>query len=575
LTGTTPSIVEGGRCAIVAAAPGRANVDATAHLSSASGIVTAGQIVLEDPRQLSATLGTAADVAGPALVGAAYEKWRDRCTEHLSGEYAFAVWDRREQTLVSARDGLGIRLLYVAESQNAIVVTNVLAAALCHPAIAADLDEVGLIAFLATGGAADDVRTCYRHVKVVPPGHTLIVRADGVFRPALRRHWQFPHPDGLRRSDDEILEEYRSVLACAVGDRLAMGDTAIFLSGGIDSTTIAAAARAVRPAGGLRAITARYPRYIDDFELPFTRMAARHLDLPLTVIDADQYEPWYEDPADPPLAAPLDEPSLADWRAAVAAAAQHAAVGLYGEDGDALLRPPGWRGLRNAASTAAIAMAAARYTIREKKKAYLGLRWRERLGMVPKRGSLAVPWLSARARSLLQQSGPALVLGAAAEPLPPHPTRPEAQAALASTNVARSLAATIAFETTRRPLELRLPILDSRLLRLVVSVPAIPWSQHKTLPRRAYQGRMPREILDRPKTPLNGFMDAFVAAWRSRGGAAMRPPGSRLAEWVDTREWTRTLQSGAPDAVMAAWRVGALERWLGSRHTVRGGACIR
>lgn len=570
LTGAPPCIVRRGRCALASAAGGLA--------SYASGRVTAGQVVLEDHPRLCATLGEPPHSSGPAVVAAAYEKWRDRCAERLSGEYAFALWDSRDQTLVCARDGLGVRLLYVAEGHDAIVVTNVLAAALRHPSIGVDLDEIGLLEFLANGGPADEIRTCYRNVQVLPPGHTLVVHADRFSRPALRRHWRFPLPDGLRRTEGGILEEYRSLLASAVRDRLGTSGTSIFLSGGIDSTTMAAAAGEVAPAGRLRAITTRYPSYVEDVELPYTRAAADHLGLPLTVADADKHDPWWADAADPPLSAPLDEPMLADWRDAMTVAAQHGPVALYGEDGDALLKPPGWQALRRSASIPAIGIAAARYAIGDRRKPYLGLRWRERLGFVAARASDPSPsWLSTRARTLLLRSGPGLVLGQAAEPLAPHSTRPEAQAALTSTNLSRSFAATIELETIRRPVELRLPILDSRLVRFVVSVPAIPWTQHKTLPRKAYRGRLPGAILDRPKTPLNGFNEALVSAWRAEDRGSVAAPGSPIDQWIDMREWTRVLRMGGADAVMAAWRVGALDRWLRSRVAPAAGspACTR
>jgi asparagine synthase (glutamine-hydrolysing) len=488
----------------------------------------------------------------------------------VGDEQASAMWDPREQTLECTRDGLGIRLLYVADASDAIVVTNVLGAALRYPGLAKALDEAALIAFLVHGDAADDVRTCYRDVKVVPPGHTLTIDARSG-RARLRRHWHFPLPDGIRRTATGILDEYRSLLETAVRDRLGAGATSIFLSGGIDSTTIAAAAASVAAPESLQAITARYPRYVDDGELPFTQAAAGRLQLPLTVFNADQYGPWHTDPRDPPVAAPLDEPTLGNWRDSLAAAAQHGTVALYGEDGDAVLRPPGWRGLRNSASLTAIGAAAARYAIGARRRPYLGLRWRERVGIVPHRG-LAVPaWIAADARDTLARTELATVLGCAPEPLPPHPTRPEAQAVLTSTTVSRHFAATIAPETTRRAIELRFPLLDTRLIRFVMSVPAIPWCQDKALPRRAYKGRLPDAVLTRPKTPLNGFNEGIVAAWRM-GRPDVRRPQDPIAEWIDVTAWRRALEDGTPEAVLAAWRVSALDEWLARRAST---ACTR
>lgn len=571
--GAKPSTRTLGRCALVVAPLHR---DDTAGLSvRPSGVAVAGQIVLENPRPLAAALGEPWPAGGAALVGSAYDKAQDRCTDRVSGEYAFTLWDPREQALVCARDGLGIRLLYIADTPRTVVVTNVLGAALCHPGVADDLDSAALVAFLAHGADADATRTCYRAVRVLPAGHTLVIRARGSAAPTLRRHWRFPLSDGTHRRSNEILEEYRSVLAAAVGDRLDPAGTSIFLSGGIDSTTMAAAAREVAPSSRLHAITTRYERHVEDLELPYTRAAAEHLALPLTVVDADTHAPWSTDPADPPLAAPMDEPMLADWRNALACAAQHGTASLYGEDGDVLFRPPAWGALRKSGSLPAIGLAAARYTILERRLPYLGLRLRERLGLVPRLAHDAPPWLTAQARALLDHGPTDGVLGLAPEALPPHPTRPETQRILTSTTISRVFAATIAPETTLRRVELRLPLLDTRLIRLVVSVPPIPWCQRKLLPRRAYRGRLPAIVLARPKTPLVGFNEAFVEAWRrdERGSPKVPAP---LEDWVDSREWTGALQGGTASAVMEAWRVTALGAWLARRpRGVLRTACTR
>jgi asparagine synthase (glutamine-hydrolysing) len=490
-------------------------------------------------------------------------------------EYAFVGWNRQTRTLRCARDGLGIRLLYVADASDAIVVTNVLAAALCYPGMSADLDAAALIAFLAHGGAVDEIRTCYRDIKVLPPGHTLTIDANSG-QARLRRHWHFPVSDGLRRTDDQILEEYRSCLAAAVRDRLDPAGTSIFLSGGIDSTTMAAAAAEAAAPPTLHAVTTRYPRYVDDSELPFTRAAAERLGLPLTVINADTHDPWQVDPSDAALTSPLDEPLLGDWRDALACAARHGTVAFYGEDGDALLRPPGWQPLRRSASLTEIGIAAARYAFTERKRPYIGLRWRERAGIVRPRGHTAPPWLNAAGRSALDRCEPGSVLGCSADPLPPHPTRPEAQAILTSTTISRHFAATIALETTRRRLELRFPLLDTRVIHLVVSVPSIPWCQQKTLPRRAFRGRLPDHILNRPKSPLIGFNEGLVAAWRRSNTYAIPRPPDPIANWIDVDAWTRAMHSGTPEAVMAAWRVGALCDWLAGRSPLsENAACTR
>jgi asparagine synthase (glutamine-hydrolysing) len=571
--GAYPAVVSLGACALLLAPLHHDDPDGPVVFPA--GIGVAGQIVLEGRRDLASMLRQPTSACGAALAGAAYLRWGESCTDHLSGEYAFALWDPNARTLLCARDGMGLRLLYVADSADTLVVTNVLAAALRHPAIPDDPDDTALIGFLAHGGAVDEVRTPYRHVRVLPAGHTLAVDT-GRGSTRMHRHWRFPVPDPApRRGEASVLEEYRSVLAEAVGDRVSKSRMSIFLSGGVDSTTIAAAAREVAPSTRLHAITTRYPRYVADDELRYVRAAAESLGLPLTVINADRYDAWHARCACPVTPLPLDEPMLADWRDAVACAAGYGTVALYGEDGDALFCPPGWRALRNAGSPGSIAIAAARYAISEKRRPYLGLRCRERLGIRRPRRSITPLWLTEDASAVLARSDRATILGHAPEPLPPHPTRPETQARLTSTTYCRDFASTISADVTRQRVELRFPLFDTRLVQLVVSLPAIPWCQHKALPRRAYRGRLPQDVLDRPKTTLHGFNDALVAAWQRSRSGALPMPGGKLAAWIDHGEWTRTLELGRPEAVMAAWRVLALDTWIAAAQMAgaRSSAC--
>ena len=569
--GSTPNLVERGACALLAAPLHHGDPGSCTGATS----TVVGGVVLEGKRELAAALDEGRSASAIALVAAAHARWGDRFTEHLSGEYAFALWDSRSETFVCARDGMGLRLLYVADSADTLIVTNVLAAALSHPAIDSDIDEGALVEFLYCGGAQDATRTCYRHIQVLPAGHTLSI---DVRRNATRmhRHWHFPRPDPAPpQSDGAVLEQYRSALADAVRDRIDDRGTSIFLSGGIDSTTIAATARRVAAPGSLHAITARYPGYATDDELPYARAAATHLDLPLTVIDANRHGAWPLPGPSHPTPEPLDEPMLADWLDAVGCAASHGSVALYGEDGDALFCPPGWRALRTASSTISIVSATARYVVAERQRPYLGLRWRERLGIRPARRASAMPrWLTQAAREALAGREAATILGHRPEPLTPHPTRPAAQDRLTAATYCRDFALTIAPELTRQRLELRFPLFDTRLVCLVLSLPAIPWCQHKALPRRAYQGRLPQHVLDRPKTVLTGFNEAVVAAWRrsARGPLTL---DERIAPLIDRDEWNRVVAEGSPEAVMTAWRALALNAWVATADRVApaGVAC--
>src|ERR1019366_2635559 len=98
------------------------------------------------------------------------------------------------------------------------------------------------------------------------------------------------------------------------------------------------------------------------------------------------------------------------------------------------------------------------------------------------------------------------------------------------------------------------PLLDTRLMELVFSIPPVPWCQKKELIRRSFSGELPPEVLRRPKATLTGFFERQVEAWRaSRSGTELAlSEGTR--EFVDSRMVAHTLQMGSVEDVLAGWR---------------------
>jgi asparagine synthase (glutamine-hydrolysing) len=527
-----------------------------------AGTAATGQILLEDQRSLSRALGLSPQTASLRLAAEAYRRRGEACTDGLAGEFALAVWDDRDKSLLCARDGLGLRPLFVASTVTAsrvIVVSNVLTAARAHPHVAKTLDPDALAGFLATG-AIGGSRTAYRAVVPLPPGHTLIVHRSG--RSSLRRHWSFPVGDvNPVRDPRAVIEGYRAVLQDAVGERI---DTraSVLMSAGIDSTSIAAAARAVAPATQLHAFTAVYRRATTESELPRARLAAAALGIPLTPVDADVHPALHHLRHGASTPQPLDEPALAEWRALVGAAAGHSTVALYGEDGDSLFLPATWREMRRDVSPMSLLGAGLRFAVRARRLPYVGLRLRERLGFSTRPQLPASPhWLSADAQVPTQDDEPR-VLGHRPIALPPHPTRPEVQGRLTA-GIAGYLAGILSPEVTGHRIELRCPLLDSRVIHFVVNAPSIPWCQRKHLPRAAYAHVLPRAIVRHPKQGISGLDAALTRDWQMRlpaTSADQLPPP--IAEWIRIDEWHRALRSTNPRRVGEAWRVLQLAAWM-------------
>ena len=526
------------------------------------GVAVTGQVLLEDRRSRSGALGISPQASLLQLVAESYRRHGEECIHGLSGEFALALWNDREKSLLCARDGLGLRPLFIATAPDLIVVSNVLTAARAHGRVTRALDRYALAQFLAAG-VIPASRTAYRSIVPLPPGHTLIVEHGG--RSSLRRHWSFPLSDGtVVRDAREAIEGYRAVLESAVDDRMAPR-ISVLMSGGIDSTSIAAAARSVAPEADVHAFTAVYQRATAESELPRARLTASALGIPLTPICADTHPALHHltHEALPPQ--PLDEPALVEWRALVGAAARHSSVALYGEDGDSLFLPPTWQAMRRRMSMTELFAAGLRFAVSSRRLPYVGMRLRERLRLsTPPRNPLPPHWLTPEAVGLVSD-GEVRVLGHAATALAPHPDRPEVQDRL-SAGVAGYLSGILSPEVTGHPIELRCPLLDSRVMRFVLNVAPIPWCQNKHLSRVAYADVLPRAVVRHPKQGVNGLDAALSADWQARSResrASALPP--EIADWIHLDDWRRAMESPDARRVGEAWRVLQLAAWMTSQ----------
>jgi asparagine synthase (glutamine-hydrolysing) len=545
---------------VLLAAPIIPGSDGHLFIDPISGIAATGQVLLEDRRRLSGALGLPPHTHSLPLSAAACLRWGTTCAERFAGEFALAIWNVRDRVFLSARDGLGVRPLFVGTGSDVVVVSNILNAARAHPHVSRDIDERALHGFLATGGIPE-TRTAYRAVVPLPAGHTLTIRHGG--ESTLRRHWVFPAPDGpLIRDPRSAIDGYREALESAVRDRLEPR-TSILMSSGIDSTTIAAAARRAMPETTLHAFTAEYARVPSASEVPLAQNAAAALGIPITPVPADTHAALHHLAEGRRTPQPADEPGLSDWRALIGAAAAHSWAALYGEDGDALFRPPGWRELRRVTTQLSLAADVARFTFAARRPPYLGMRLRERVGLRRPPGPPPPPrWLRPPPQDVSIDAGEPRVLGHRAMPLQPHPTRPQVQERLWPP-VAAYLAGILAPELTGHRLELRCPLLDTRVIRFVVNVAPIPWCQRKELARAAYADMLPAAIVGRPKRGLAGLDEALALDWQQRhAGDAATSLCAPLDGWIDADQWRRALRSPDARTVFDAWRVLQLASWL-------------
>ncbi len=184
----------------------------------------------------------------------AYEEWGERCVEHFHGMFAFALWDGRSAATNSsrrgrvflARDRLGIKPLYYALVERAIYFASELRALLASDAIERRLSLEALEGYLLFGSVVEPA-TLIEGVYALPPGHSLTLNLDAPFSPEPRAYWDLcvrAHQiHDAPRTLASAAREVRTLLDQSVTEQLVADvPVGIFLSSGLDSTALAALA---------------------------------------------------------------------------------------------------------------------------------------------------------------------------------------------------------------------------------------------------------------------------------------------------------------------------------------------
>jgi asparagine synthase (glutamine-hydrolysing) len=170
----------------------------------------------------------------------AWEEWGERCLDRFNGQFAFALWDERRETLFLARDRLGEKPLYYSLlNDGRLLFASELKSILCDPAVARRLDPQAIEEFFAFGYVPDP-RSIYCSVRKLPPGHSLLLQR-GAEPPEPKAYWHLHFVDGALVRQQEVEEELIARLRESVRMRM-IADVPLgaFLSGGVDSSGVVA-----------------------------------------------------------------------------------------------------------------------------------------------------------------------------------------------------------------------------------------------------------------------------------------------------------------------------------------------
>ena len=203
-----------------------------------------------------------------------YKEYGKDCVQHLRGMFAFAIWDKKRKTLFIARDRLGIKPLYYRLGENNFLFGSEIKVLLAYPGARAEFDRSCLPEYLAFGYLSG-AETFYSGIRKLLPGHTLEIGTSGELH--IENYWDLSFSgEPVARDERYYVDSYRDLLEGAVKSHL-MSDVplGVFLSGGIDSSAVAAVMTKIRREP-IETFSVGYKEQ-QYSELPYARTVAQHL----------------------------------------------------------------------------------------------------------------------------------------------------------------------------------------------------------------------------------------------------------------------------------------------------------
>ena len=166
-----------------------------------------------------------------------YEEYGDAMLEHINGMFAFALWDKRQKKLLIARDRFGEKPLYYGVFDGKLIFASEPKVLLANPSVKAELNLDALRQYLSFDYVPAP-HSIYKNIYKLPAAHLLILEKGEI---RTRRYWNLTWEKKETKSLESSAEELRELLADAVRMRLVSDvPLGILLSGGVDSSTVAA-----------------------------------------------------------------------------------------------------------------------------------------------------------------------------------------------------------------------------------------------------------------------------------------------------------------------------------------------
>ncbi len=469
---------------------------------------------IDDRKNLINKLGKRGEIAldktpDHELILHAYNKWGEDCLEHLLGDFAFVIWDAKEKKIFCAKDRFGMRQLYYSYKNGELVLGNSLHTMLQYPGISSEISDDAVAGFLLFGSYTwlDKSLTIAKDIRSLLPAHKMVFKNGKI---TISRYWDLPMDLPLlqyqKRSD--YLDHFRNIFKTAVKDRLRTPSVAISMSGGMDSSAVAAMVHQLQEENRptrlkVQAVTSVFDHLFNSKERHYAGIVAKHLDIPIHYVpgdDASFIRPMIL------TTNPMEDYLPEYWLNFSKTASSYSRVLLTGMSGDNLIYP-----------------SPAIYTMKEINplKTMLEMyRLKKLYGKSPSIGSGIRTWIkkkTGKETSSFSYPYPDWLNPEFEERLQlkkiwaeylhqeqeyKHPRHPFAYNILTNSDWNSD---DIYMKSGFTPAEQRDPFLDLRLIEFLYALPSIPWFFKKHILRESMRGILPDTIIDRPKTVLGSM----------------------------------------------------------------------
>lgn len=169
----------------------------------------------------------------------AYMAWGDYCVREFNGIFAFAIWDKQRQSLFLARDRIGVKPLFYANTETHFLFGSEIKALLASEKIRPEIDLQGVSEVMLIGPGRTPGYGVFKGVSEIPPAHCARFDRDG-FR--MERYWEL-RDQPFTDSFPETVEKVRYLVTDAITRQLTSDvPVCTFLSGGLDSSIISSVA---------------------------------------------------------------------------------------------------------------------------------------------------------------------------------------------------------------------------------------------------------------------------------------------------------------------------------------------